>query len=716
MHCAHAVSIITTVAGGSVGDGESATSATLYWPPGVTAIANASSGRAVLYIADFENNRIRRVDEAGVISTVAGTGIASFGGDGGAATAAHLFGPSSVSAVVNASSGRVILHIADRDNHRIRRVNEDGNITTVAGNGYSGFNGNGGQATSTQLQYPQDVAALYNASSGRFVLYIADWSNHRIRKVDEAGIMTTVAGNGTYGFSGDGGAATSATLCRPFGVTAVINASTAGVVLFIADWENNRVRRVDANGIISTVAGDGSSGFSGDGMVATATGLNRPTRMSALYNASSGGVVLYIADSINQRVRRVDEGGIITSVAGDGGMGYSGDGGTATNAMLCIPYGVCAVENVTSGGVALYIADTYNQRIRRVDEVGVITTLAGGGVGDHGAAKAASLYSPQDVAALTNASTGGVVLYIADTSNNCIRRVDEASVITTVAGVCDSQGDSGDGGPAVTALLHLPTSLVPIFNVSSGGVVLYIADSSNHRIRRVVEGGSISTVAGNGAQGFLGDNSPATIAKLSLPSGVAVVHNASTGRVVLYIADTNNRRVRRVDADGIITTVAGTGSIGFDGDGGPATAAKVSSPYGVCAVVNTSSGGVVLYIADASNKRIRRVGEEGNIITVAGSGNSGASGDGGPATAAAMNNPRAVLAAYNASTGSVVLYIADSENHRIRRVDEAGRITTAAGVGVSNFMGDGGPPTAAMLRRPCGIAMATNSSSGEVVL
>ncbi|RYE82797.1 MAG: hypothetical protein EOO65_04970, partial [Methanosarcinales archaeon] len=190
-------------------------------------------------------------------------------------------------------------------------------------------------------------------------------------------------------------------------------------------------------------------------------------------------------------------------------------------------------------------------------------------------------------------------------------------------------------------------------------VVLYIADSNNHCIRRVDESGIISSVAGNGISGFSGDGSAATAAMLKNPSGVSALTNSTTGGVVLYIADNNNHRIRRVDEAGNISSVAGTGTAGFSGDGGPATAAMLKNPNGVAVWYSANSDGVVLYIADSNNNRIRRVNEAGNIDSVAGTSTSGYSGDGGPATAAKLSSPYGVSALYNASSGGVALWIAD---------------------------------------------------------
>jgi uncharacterized protein (DUF779 family) len=541
------------------------------------------------------------------------------------------------------------LYIADTYNARIRKVS-GGVITTVAGNGTLGFSGDNGPATSAQLSYPQDLAV---DSAGN--LYIADLGNARIRKVS-GGVITTVAGNGTTGFSGDNGPATSAQLDGAYYV-AVDSAGN----LYIADCENNRIRKV-ANGVITTVAGGGTSGL-GDNGPATSAQLSIPQGLAV---DSAGN--LYIVDSDSCRIRKVS-GGVITTVAGDGWGGFGGDNGPATSAQLFLPSGV-AVDSAGN----LYIVDSDNYRIRKVSG-GVITTVAGNGTGfggDNGPATSAQLFLPSGVAV---DSVGN--LYIADAFNARIRKVSN-SVITTFAGN-GTVGFSGDNGPASSAQLNGPASVA----VDSTGS-LYIADAGNSRIRKV-SGGVITTVAGNGG-GFSGDNGPATGAEFNNPCGVAV---DSAGN--LYIADYGNRRIRMV-SNGVIATVAGNGTPGLSGDNGPATSAQLSGPTSI-AVDSTGS----LYIGDAGNSRVRKV-SGGVITTVAGNGN-GFGGDNGLATNAQFNDPHGVAVD---SAGN--LYIADIYNNRIRKVSN-GVITTIAGNGTGGFSGDNGPATNAQLNYPTGVAV-----------
>ena len=305
-------------------------------------------GAGNLYIADTSNNRIRKVDTAGVITTVAGSGTYGFSGDGGAATSARLSFPYGVT-----PDGAGNLYIADTWNHRIRKVDTSGNISTVAGSGTAGFGGDGGSATATAARLNLPGSVVLDALGN---LYIADRLNNRIRKVDTAGVITTVAGSSTTGaFGGDGGAATAARLNAPAGVALDRSGN-----LYIADRDNRRIRKVDTAGVISTVAGTGTSGFSGDGGAATAARLSSPSGVVVDWAGN-----LYIADQDSHRIRKVDTAGGISTVAGTGTSGFSGDGGAAVAARLNAPYGV-AVD----GSGNLYIADGLNNRIRKVVGVG----------------------------------------------------------------------------------------------------------------------------------------------------------------------------------------------------------------------------------------------------------------------------------------------------------------------------------------------------------
>jgi len=611
--------VLTRVAGNSragySGDGGPAISAQLRDPRGV-----AVDGAGNLFVVDSGNSRIRKVSSDGIITTVAGNGSPGYSGDGGPAINAQLLGTNGVA--VDSAENLFIT-----DNYRIRKISSSGTITTVAGGGLA-YPGDGGAATSAQLLGPQGVAV---DSDGN--LFIAQTISHasplggsihdfRIRKVSSDGIITTVAGNDTFGFSGDGGPAVNASLSA-FGV-AVDGAGN----LFILDTYNSRIRKVSSDGIITTVAGNGSQDFSGDGGPATSAAIGAPQGV-AVDSAGS----LFI--SANNRIRKVSSSGIITTVAGNGSQDFSGDGGPAINAQL----GTAFHENDTNDtfGVAmdgagnLFIADTSNHRIRKVSSSGIITTVAGNGSqgfsGDGGPAINAQLSGPSGVAV---DSAGN--LFMTDFYNFRIRKVSSSGIITTVAGNgsaypgAGQPGDfSGDGGPAINAPLNRPKGIA----VDSAGNLL-IADTYKSRIRKVSSDGIITTVAGNGTFGFSGDGGPAIDAQLGQPSGMAV---DSAGN--LFIVD--SPRIRKVSSDGIITTVAGNGTFGFSGDGGPAINAQLYASSGVAL---DRAGNI--FFADGHNYRIRKVSSDGIVTTVAGNGSAGYSGDGGPAINAQLTLPGGV--------------------------------------------------------------------------
>ena len=667
--------VIETAAGSDpVRDGGQATSGVLYFPDSV-----ALDGAGNLYISDSIHFRVRKVSADGVISTFAGTGISGFSSDGGSATVAQLASPRGLAVD---SAGNV--YIADIGNHNVRRVSADGVITTYAGlPPFRGFRGDGGPATNALLSTPIDVAV-----DGAGNVYIADVNNHRVRMVDAQGLITTIAGTGVRGFSGDGGPATQAQLGLPDGV-AIDGAGN----IYIAGNSNHRVRMVNPAGIISTVAGNGQAAFGGDGGPATSASLFSPRRLTLDADEN-----LYIADAGNHRVRKVNPEGVITTVAGDGVSDFGGDGGPATAAQLSFltdvavddtgefyiadsanhrvrkvtPEGVISTAVGTShyagdGGPAtqallfspfnmepdgdgnIYISDTDNNVVRKATADGIISTVAGVGVfgfsGDGGPAQSASLARPMG---LVLDSAGN--LYIADDRNHRVRRVTPDGVIDTVAGT-GAFGFSGDSGPATEARFDDPIGLALDQDNN-----LYISDRDNHRVRRVTPDGTITTVAGSGPAGFdngafAGDGGPAVEARLNRPEGLAFDGNGN-----LYIADTRNQRVRKVTPGGVIDTVAGTGVIGSSGDWGSATAARLSFPADVAV-----DGEDNLYIADDGNHSIRRVDREGVITTVAGNATRGFSGDGGLATEAQLSGPDGV-----AVDPAGYVYIADQANDRIR--------------------------------------------------
>ena len=705
---------ISTVAGGGPKN-LAALSASIGYPGNVALDAAGNT-----YISDSYSSRILKVDTTGNVTVVAGNGTRGYSGDGGPATSAALNGPESV--VVDATGN---IFIADTENSVIREVTaSNGNITTVAGNGNPGYSGDGGPATSAQLYDPYGV---FVDGSGN--IFIADTDNCLIRKVS-GGNISTVAGNPALqtpcGYAGDGGLATSAQLDLP---EAVFLDGSGNI--FIADTYNNLIRVVNtgtasvtvagiviAAGDIQTVAG---AYYQSEGGTACQSAGDGGPAISADLCVPSGVFVdgtedIFIADTNNSAIREVAAGSVnITTVAGTlGAFGYTGDGGAATGADLNYPNQI-----YVDGSGDIFIADTDNFVIREVVS-GNIQTVVGNNTlaysGDGGSALNAELNYPGGVS--LDASDD---IFIADSISSVIRKVVAASGdIQTVAGngtACNpSTAACGDGGPAASAQLNNPYG---VFLDATGNI--FIADTQDFRIRAVNTGtqaitiagvaipaGDIATVAGNGTFGYLGDNGPAISAELFSPFGV-FVDSAEN----IFIADTDNHVIREVAASsGIITTVAGNGTHCAQtnapcGDGGAATAAQLSFPGAV--FVDSAEN---IYIADTGDNRIRVVNTgtqavtvagvtipPGDIATVAGTGIPGYSGDGAAATSALLDAPDGVFIDISGD-----IFITDTENSVIREVVGAsGFIATVAGNNTQGFSGDGGPSTSAALDTPVGL-------------
>ena len=707
-----AAGVISTVAGGPGGPAK-ATTLTLFHPCGV----RFAGGRGYLVDGAAVYTLSRGTDQ---LVPVAGSGANGPGGNRGLAADAN-FGSCGI-----AVDGAGNLVIADRAHNEVRVVAAStgtfygvsmsvGHIYDVAGDGKLGYSGDGGLAIKAQLAQPYGVAV-----DGAGNLVIADTSNAVIRvaaartgtfygQAMTAGHIYTVAGDGAPGYSGDGGPATSAKLDDPYGVRVdhagnlVIADSTNSVIRVVAADTGRFYGQAMTAGDIYTVAGNGTGGFSGDGGPATHAELSFASGVTV---DAAGNLV--IADTLNSRVRVVASrtgtfygmamtAGDIYTVAGNGTEGFSGDGSPATSAELNDP-----IAAAVDGTGNLVIADSFNNRVRVLAAstgtfygmamtAGDIYTVAGNGdyynySGDGGPAISAQLEGPTGVAV-----AGSRNLLIADTYNVRARMVASASGtfygqpmtagdIYTVAGD-GTAGYSGDGGPATIAELDGPSGVA-----ADGSGNLVIADGSNHRVRVVaassgmfygvtMTAGDIYTVAGDGVAGYSGDGGQATIAELGSISGVAV-----DGSGNLVIADTANSVIRVVAAQtgtfygqpmtaGNIYTVAGDGTAGFSGNGGPATKAMLSHPRGVAM---DSTGNLV--IADTLNNRVRIVAVStgtfygitmtaGDIYTIAGDGGKGFAGDDGQAAQAELNHPYAV--AVN-DPGNLV--IADTANSRIRMV------------------------------------------------
>ena len=811
----HATQVITTVAGtttpGFSGDSGPGTSAQLNNP-----ISVALDGAGSLYISDNGNWRVRKVT-AGIITTYAGGGApscpaSSGNGDGLPAICASLSYPQQIS--IDAA-GRLFIA-----NGLTRVVSSDGYISTLAGCNYGVDPGclfnfvEGGIATSVNVGAASvALDAGHNAfiGSGTHIWRV----QAPLAPASPSAVMAT-AGDSQVSVSWTGGAAngnpvyrytvtpyrgvtpltpiqvtgyplpTSTTINLANGPSYTFNVSASnafgaspdspasnavvpslapvgrinthagsvgsgsalllgqmpyslalagpGSHLYAGDWANGVVRDINTGtGQEGALAGEVAFGYSGDGGPATSAMIQGA---GAMVNCGPG--LTYIADTYNYVIRQVDGGGVITTIAGNGNPGYSGDGGPAISASLSRVFGLAC----RSGG-GLYISDSDNGAVRILDAVGKIETwwsgfsfptgivevngldnvdvsdsgslsivanltdtlatlVAGtinspGYAGDNGPARSAKLNHPRGLA------RDNGWLFIADTSNHRVRAVDSVGQITTVAGT-GMQGFSGDGPDATAAQLNLPTDVAVDTSTFICNHALYIADSGNFRVRstsgqQCSNNHPITTVAGNGTPSLSGDGGPALQAQLGNPFAIAV--DAAGNQ---FIADASNNVIRKIDPTGVISTVVGTGLSGPLGDNGPALSATLSQPRGVA--LNAAGD---IFISDTLDQRVRKVDHVTHAITtIAGTGTAGFSGDGSSGTNAQINLPQAVVVD---GTGNV--YIAEYGNDRVRKVTPGGVITTFAGNGLNGYGGDGGAATAAKLNHPRGLAV---DAGGNVLI
>lgn len=532
-----------------------------------------------------------------------------------------------------------------------------------------------------------DIRGLAADSAGN--VYLSDAARHRVYRITPAGVARSIAGTGVSGFSGDGGPAESAQLNSPYGVAVDLQGN-----VYIADLGNARVRRISLDGTIRTVAGGGRSAVTASAQ-ATDTVLKAPRNV-----AVDPAGTMYISDFQDHRVLRVASDGRLAVLAGTGAPGPALDT-TPLAATLNFPAGL----TVDSTG-ALYLADSANHAIRRFTAAAVSTVRV--------------QFSEQNVNLPTAVAldTAGNVHFVAAGFENLVR-VSSAGVPTVIAsggirevavsplGVvfCATSSQvrrlstAGQWTPVTTGtavtqfLLGTPEDV----EIDSAGGLL-IADSGGNRVHRILSGGTPVVVAGTGEAGFSGDNGQALSARLSAPQGVA----AGPGGAV-YIADTNSHRVRRVEANGVIRTVAGTGVAGNSLDARLAVQAGINAPTGIAV---DAAGDV--WFADTGNHMIRRLTTSGMLLPLAGNGLSGFRGDGAAATAAQLSAPRGI--AFDRDGG---LLIADSGNHRIRKISASGLITTIAGTGTAGFSGDGAAARSAALSAPSGVAV---DSSGLIYI
>jgi uncharacterized protein (TIGR03437 family) len=602
-----------------------------------------------------------------VVTTIAGTDWL-FPGDGRPALNAPLSGALGLDVALDVAGN---LYFADTGNAMAMRLGADGIINVIAGNGVNFKAGDGGLAINAALLLPISIAL-----DGAGNVYIGEYGG-RIRKLSTDGIITTIAGTDISGFSGDNGPATQAQLYAPYGIAVGWDGS-----IYISDSLNNRIRRIAASGIITTIAGTGTAGLSGDGGAAVQARLNQPTRI-----AVDGDNNVYFIDSLNARVRKIDSRGNISTFAG------GGDPSLPTARAFLFPSAV-AVDRTGS----VYVVDALSQGIDRIDLQGNVSLIGGGTgkqgfSGDGGPARSAVFFTQLYTALAVDAANN---VYISDDQNNRIRKIGIDGTVRTVAGN-GLYHNSGNGGPATSATLDLPTGIArdPAGN-------LYVAEPVFNRIRKIAADGTISVYAGNGIQGYSGDGGPATQASLGFPNYLY----ASTDGYLIF-TESYNCVLRIIDPKGIITTLIGSGTCGYNGEGTPSNKTSFKAPYGFD-IAFPDPNTLLIAIADTQNHRIRVVPTStGLVVTAAGTGAAGFSGDGGPATSAKVNNPVGVRFFGDS------LYFCDAGNHRVRRIDSNLIITTVAGNGSKGYSGDNGPAAQASLNSPQSI---TFDSAGNMYI
>ncbi|HTM51826.1 MAG TPA: hypothetical protein VL285_24190 [Bryobacteraceae bacterium] len=636
--------LITTVAGTDFvfrGDGLPALKAPTGQIAGLTLDAAGN-----IYFVDINNQMVMKVTADGTLHVLAGNGFAGFSGDGGPATIASI---DSVGGLAVDRAGAV--YLADTYNSRIRKISPDGTISTVVGSRTCAdaapatgcYGGDGGPAVEALLATPTSVK--FDAAGN---LYIIDYAGNRIRKVSPAGIISTFAGNGTDAGGEDGSPATEASLNLP--IDAAFDPAGGLWVL-----QSGRISRVNPDGTI--------------------TGGALPNAFTGIAIDRKGDI--YLADWADEQILRIPLVGDLTVVAGAGKAGFSGDGGPATEAQLALAIFVLAGLAFDSEG-NLYIADLDNFRIRKISSDGIIRTVSGNGQygysGDGGPAVQATFTLPSNV---TFDAAGA--MYVVDAGGNRVRKIAPDGLVSTVAG-SGSPGFAGDGGPALEAALYSPLAA----GLDATGSI-YILDALS-RVRRVTPDGIIRTFAGNGGgfagklgDQFSGDTGPALEADLGSPLGVLGMAVAPSGTV--YIAETINKRIRKVTPDGTISTVARdlTQPMGLALDAG-GNLYVADAGFGVRKITPAGTITTVADLKEATAVTVDRAGNlfvtsgqqvfhlaPGGALTVAaGNGKKGNTGDGGPAVDATLNIT--ILSGGVAADAQGNLYIADGGNRRIRKV------------------------------------------------
>ena len=703
--------VVSTLAGSGAAGSANGTGGTASFssPIGVTADASGN-----VYVADYRNNLIRKITPAGVVSTFAGN-VNAVGGDGVGINAA-FYGPqglaidgqgniyvadAGINAIRKITPAAVVttiatgfnyptgvavdpsgtIYVADNANNQIKKITPAGVVSVFAGSGTAGSaNGTG---TAASFKNPNGVSTDAQGN-----VYVADAGNFLIRMITPAGVVTTLAGSGTQNYAN--GVGTAASFSTSNGV-ATDNMGN----LYVIDGGNNSVRKILLTGytikptLLAGLSFDGTTGIISGTPTAISsasnyiiTGYNIAGSSSATVSIAVQGkitppIISYLTPqtyTINTAISTLlptntggavpntSPSGLVSTFAGSGNAGY-GDG-TGTGASFSFPVGI-AIDGLGN----FYVADSYNNRIRKITALGVVSTFAGGGYGPktNGTGTAASFNNPTGVA--TDAAGNA---YVADKGNNLIRKITPLGEVSTYAG-SSAQGNTNGTGTA--ASFNAPSGVA---TDAAGNV--YVADQGNQIIRKITPLGVVTTLAGSGNAGFA--DGTGTAASFRFPTGLAT---DAAGNV--YVADQSNQLIRKITPDGVVTTLAGNGAIGL-GDG-VGNLASFNNPFGLCTDVTGN-----VFVADAENNSIRKITPSGVVSTIAGSGTAGLAN--GVGSAAMFNDPTGVVA-----DGAGNLYVVEYRGNLIRKISLSGyNISPSLPAGL-NFDGTtgiiSGTPSAASL-------------------
>jgi len=608
-----------------------------------------ADGQGNLYVADQDNQTIRKIDSNNNVTTIAGQ-VGVEGSADGQGTNASFYYPSGIT-----SDGQGNLYVTDQDNQTIRKIDSNNNVTTIAGQVGNTGSANG-QGTNATFSGPNGITA-----DGQGNLYVVDQDNSTIRKIDSNNNVTTIAGRAGYQFQGSAdGQGTNASFSVPAGITADGQGN-----LYVVDQNNFTIRKIDSNNNVTTIAGQLGISGSADGQGTNAS-FNYPNSITR-----DGQGNLYVTDPSNQTIRKIDSNNNVTTIAGQVGNQGSANG-QGTNATFYYPTGITSDSQGN-----LYVTDLYNETIRKVDSNYTVTTIAGQvglqGSSDGPAANVDWFITP----AITVDGQGN--LFVADNVNNDILKIGTNDSVTTIAGQVGNAGSAN--GQGTNASFNTPNGIT----VDSKGN-LYVADSGNDTIRKIGSNNNVTTIAGQaGISGRA--NGQGTNATFYYPIGIT-----SDGKGNLYVTDLYNDIIRKIDSSNNVTTIAGQAGISGRANG-QGTNATFYYPTGI-----TRDGQGNLYVTDLYNDTIRKIDSSNNVTTIAGHARTRGSAD-GQGTNATFALPAGIT---SDSQGN--LYVADQHNDTIRKIDTNLNVTTLSGqAGVSGSAD--GQGTNATFDHPTGITV-----------